>query len=211
MPLQNRSLDRDKGILRDANIVVIASEDTYAIKDYFRRFRTKKVQFEVLETEDGNSSPVAVLKRIDYFRSTVATEPGDEFWVCIDADHWLKAGHGKNLGRVLKECREKKYRVAFCNPCIELWFLLHFADFEAPAEGEAKCKDAESQLSNAVGGYSKAKCKRLVIGKHNVEEAIRRAKALDGPFESEHFPRSPVARVYKIVEYLIEHDQLHIG
>jgi hypothetical protein len=58
MPRKKRLLDRDAGIVRDASLIVIASEDTYAVKDYFSRFRTRKVQFIVVPTEDCHSAPV---------------------------------------------------------------------------------------------------------------------------------------------------------
>jgi hypothetical protein len=38
MPRKKRPLDRDGGALRDARLVVIASEDTLAVRDNFRGF-----------------------------------------------------------------------------------------------------------------------------------------------------------------------------
>ena len=35
MPRKKRPLDRDGGVLRDASLIVIASEDEYIVKDYF--------------------------------------------------------------------------------------------------------------------------------------------------------------------------------
>ena len=35
MPLKKRPLDRDRGVLRDASLIVIASEDTYAMQAAF--------------------------------------------------------------------------------------------------------------------------------------------------------------------------------
>ena len=43
MPRKKRPLDRDGGALRDARLVVIASEDTLAVRDYFSRFRLRRV------------------------------------------------------------------------------------------------------------------------------------------------------------------------
>ena len=74
MPRKKRPLDRDSGVLRDAKLIVIASEDKYAVQSYFRRFRTKKAQFVVLPTEDCHSSPENVIARLDKYYSTEATE-----------------------------------------------------------------------------------------------------------------------------------------
>lgn len=41
MPRKKRQRDRDAGVVRDATLVVIASEDKFAVENYFQRFRTK--------------------------------------------------------------------------------------------------------------------------------------------------------------------------
>lgn len=43
MPLKPRPLDRDNGVVRDASLVIIASEDRYAVKQYFSRFKPRRV------------------------------------------------------------------------------------------------------------------------------------------------------------------------
>jgi hypothetical protein len=55
MPRKSRPLDRTTGLVRDSSIVVIACEDTHAVKQYFAKFRTRRVQFKVLPTEEGYS------------------------------------------------------------------------------------------------------------------------------------------------------------
>ena len=65
---RKRKIDRQAGKLADTNLIVIASEDRYAVKQYFGLFHSAKIQFEVLETEDGASSPVDVLARLDMYR-----------------------------------------------------------------------------------------------------------------------------------------------
>ena len=78
MPLKPRKLDRENGIVRDASLIVIASEDTHAVKQYFQRFHTTKVQVEILPTEDGRSSPQAVVQRLDDYKADRQLGPGDE-------------------------------------------------------------------------------------------------------------------------------------
>jgi hypothetical protein len=38
-------------------LVVIASEDRYAVRQYFDFFESSRIQFRVLETQNGKSSP----------------------------------------------------------------------------------------------------------------------------------------------------------
>jgi len=67
MPLKPRKLDRENGIEPDASLIVVASEDTYAVERYFRLFHTTKVQVKVLPTDDGRSSPEAIVQRLDKY------------------------------------------------------------------------------------------------------------------------------------------------
>jgi len=196
--------------MRDASLVVIASEDKFAVESYFRRFRTRKVQFEVLPTLDGKSAPEAVLERLDEFRRTVATEEHDEFWICIDLDHWADDGHIQNLVRVLQLCRQKGYHIAINSPCVELWFLLHFADYVPPTStSPVRCAEPISQLEAATGKrYHKEKCDRLQISAAQVIDAVRRARLLDEG--ASEIPESPSARIYKIVEMLQQRDAIDL-
>jgi hypothetical protein len=70
MPRKKRPLDRDGGALRDARLVVIASEDTLAVRDYFSRFRLRRVQFRILPTEGGRSAPQHVVSGTPFAGST---------------------------------------------------------------------------------------------------------------------------------------------
>ena len=93
MPRKPRPLQRDPEVLRDASLIVIASEDRYAVESYFRRFRPKRVQFIVLPTLDCNSSPGHVLDRLNEFKQEYASESEDQFWLCIDADRWVEPNY----------------------------------------------------------------------------------------------------------------------
>jgi hypothetical protein len=206
MPRKKRPLDRDGGVLRDASLIVIASEDTYAVEDYFRRFRTRKVQFKVIPTEDGRSSPDDVASRLDDFKREVQTQPGDQFWLCIDRDHWANSGHIKNLAQVLQHCRQAEYQVAISNPCFELWLLLHFEDAK-PANG-CNCGEIASRLSAVAGGYDKTAVDRLPIQAAMVHDAIARAKALD--IDPSPIPESVLTRVYLILEVLLAREAIDL-
>ena len=66
---KKRPLDREAKPVRDASLVVIASEDRYAVRQYFDFFESTRIQFRVLETRDGKSAPEYVLERIsEYLR-----------------------------------------------------------------------------------------------------------------------------------------------
>ena len=71
-----------------------------------------------------------MIARLDGFKAEYATEEDDQFWLCIDKDHWAEPGHIANLRVVLQHCKQKGYRVAISNPCFELWLLLHIEEVD---------------------------------------------------------------------------------
>lgn len=204
MPRRKRPLQRDTGVVRDASLVVIASEDMYAVNQYFDRFRTRRVQFLVLPTADSRSSPIDVQERLDKFKAEYATEPGDQFWLCIDTDHWSEPNHIKNLMQVVQHCRQKDYRLAISNPCFELWLLLHFQDF-APASA-VTCEQVVTQLRQVAGGYNKKQVHRLSLDADKIRQALERARLMDK--SADMIPQNPTTRVYLLIAELLRRDAL---
>lgn len=102
---KKRPLDRKAKLVRDASLVVIASEDRYAVRQYFDFFESTRIQFRVLETQDGKSAPEYVLNRINEYQEEFAIGEGDMFWVVCDCDHWVEPNHIQNLTHVLQQCR----------------------------------------------------------------------------------------------------------
>ena len=197
---KKRPLDRKVNPARDANLVVIASEDRYAVRQYFDFFESTRMQFRVLETQDGKSAPEHVLNRIDAYLEEFEIGGGDMFWVVCDCDHWIEPNHIQNLTRVLQECRQKNIQVALSNPCFDLWLLLHFADF--PAEDILTCDEVADRLRAAAGGYDKTKVYNLPIDDEKVATAVKRA-ADKHPFPVE-IPTQPQTAVHVIIQSLID-------
>lgn len=204
MPRKKRPLDRYSGVLRDASLIVIASEDTYAVKDYFSRFKTRRVQFVVIPTEGGKSAPAEVIARLDKFKDDTATEENDQFWLCIDKDHWANSGHIANLTQVLQHCTQKKYQVAISNPCFELWLLLHFEDVE-PTD-QRTCRQIAGRVSELAAGYSK---KLLPLNETMVKDAVKRAQSLDT--SESLIPLTPSTGVHRIISALQAKDAIDLS
>jgi hypothetical protein len=206
MPRKKRPLDRDGGALRDASLIVIASEDTYAVKDYFLRFKTRRIQFIVIPTEGGRSAPDQVIYRLNKFKEEYATEEDDQFWLCIDTDHWANSGHIANLTRVLQHCKQKNYLVAISNPCFDLWLLLHFENVE-PSD-KRTCQEIAQRLSELVAGYGKKSCNQLPLKGTMVASAVERAQRLDAG--NSLIPKTASTGVYKIIVALRQRDAIEL-
>lgn len=197
---KKRPLKRVDGVHRDAILVVIASEDRYAVKQYFDLFKSTSIQFRVLETEDGSSSPEHVMARLDEFMKDHDFGEGDQFWFVADTDHWINSSHVQNLVEVTRQCRQKGIQVALSNPCFELWLLLHFADF--PTQDGLSCSQLGEQIRNIVGSYNKTKVFRLPITNESVKDAIKRSIAHFA--ESDTIPEKMQTAVHQIIKDLVD-------
>ena len=63
---KKRPLDRSSNPMRDARLIIIATEGRKTEEQYFRLFRSRRVQIIVLPTgKDNRSSPLDVLERLD--------------------------------------------------------------------------------------------------------------------------------------------------
>src|SRR5665213_2946471 len=129
MPLihrRSRPMPRDEGKLRDARLFVIATEDTYAPKQYFGFFEHPRIHVEVLETSIGEGpDPRSVLNRLIKFAEEYQITGDDQLWAFLDTDHWIRGNHKKGLIQAIDEARQRGYRVAMSHPCFDLWLLLH--------------------------------------------------------------------------------------
>jgi hypothetical protein len=207
MPRRRRPLDRKSGVLRDASLIVIASEDTHAVKQYFDRFELRRVQFVVLPTQKGRSSPEALIERLDLYQEEFEIGDGDQLWIVLDTDHWIRGGHRNNLIEVLNRCRQRNFRFAISNPCFELWLLLHFQDW--PVGNDLSCSEIIRQLRAVAGGYRKNAVYSLSITPASVEAAVERARSRDK--SGNWFPDEMGTQVYRIIDELTEREAISFG
>jgi hypothetical protein len=196
---KKRPLDRKANPVRDASLVVIASEDRYAVRQYFDFFQSTRIQFKVLETQDGRSAPAHVLNRLSEYLEEFEIGEGDSFWLVCDCDHWVEPNHIQNLTQVLRQCRQKDIEVALSNPCFDLWLLLHFTDF--PADDALTCDEVADRLRVAAGSYDKTRVYNLQLDDDKVSAAVKRA--VDKHPSPEEIPTRPQTAVHLIIQSLI--------
>lgn len=188
MTLKPRPLVRETATFRDDRLFIVACEDTYAPKHYFDIFQIPRVQIHVVPTQDGRSSPQHVLERLLAFDHA----EHDQRWLLLDIDHRNVGPHVKNLVDTIREAQQRGIHIAVCNPCFELWLLLHHQDVEGAF---GKCSDVERALKKTLGSYNK---RRLDIDsfKSGVVAACTRARQLD----QGDIPEGPSAQVHRILE-----------
>lgn len=200
--------------VRDARLIVIATEDTKATVSYFEMlvspqyYQSTRVQVKVLTREDTASSPERILAQLDAWRLEYQLNEDDELWLVIDVDRWGDA----KLSQIAQACGQKQIKLAVSNPAIELWFLLHLTDLEqydterlSRLQANKKAKASRSELEQAiieiVGSYNKS---NLDVDRYipHVELAIRRAEQLDIQ-PDDRWPQQLGTRVYLLARSMI--------
>lgn len=197
-------LDR-RDRFRDLRLYLVASEDTYAVKQYFDALKAnevideRKVEVRVLPSGTTGvlvqSNPASVLARLVGF-AIDDPQPFDERWLCLDLDHWGTGRHAPNLARACKEALEAGCQLAISNPAFEVWLLLHFSD--EPKATQAEC---EAAIRAVVGSYNKTRLQAERYTREAVDLAIARSRALDTD-PTQRWPQQPGSHVYRLVERL---------
>lgn len=189
---------------RDIKVFLVASEDTYAVEQYFEAlkdnvvFDTRRVVVKVLATGDsGRSDPASVRQRLTDIEQALDQKLDvDERWLCLEVDHWSTGRHARNLARACKEALEAGYGLAISNPAFEVWLLLHFSD--EPKGTQAEC---EAAIRAAVGSYDKTRLQADLYTRATVGLALTRARALDTD-PTQRWPQAPGSHLYRLVERL---------
>lgn len=209
-----RPFERPVGKLRDARLIVIATEDTKAAKAYFdamaspNYYQSSKIHVEVLPREDTASAPERILEQLDEWLAEYQIKEDDELWLVIDVDQW----GSRKLNQIAKACFQKNIYLAVSNPAIELWFLLHLTDvaqydkntcyeLQRNAKINGKRTRLEKEIINLVGRYDKGK---LHVDDYlpHIENAIAWAEKLDTN-PNDRWPQQLGTRVYLLARSII--------
>lgn len=210
IPGKRLSIGRAERAVKDAPAFVVASEDTYAPKQYFKALGLARVTVVVIPTPEnsGLSSPLHVVERLKdaflKFRNQNEIQGSDEFWVMLDTDHHMENNHIGGTLTALRQARQLGFDLAVSNPCFELWLLLHHIELPAGKVFE-RSADVASSLSEVLGSYNKSAIGTGSFPLSLVPHAIHRARTLESnPDAPEgHWPANTGTRVYRLMEKIL--------
>lgn len=167
---RERKIFTRKSSYRDSRLFVIATEGQNTEPLYFYslinlyEFQSPRIHIEVIPSQNGETSPHAVLKNLDEFKREYKLRENDELWMIIDRDiqSWTIA----NLTDCKTKCRQKNYNLCISNPNFEIWILLHFCDIQELESNEinkisrnertgSRCY-LETKIVEKVGSYNKS-------------------------------------------------------
>ena len=201
---RQRPIPRDAGKLRDTRLFVLATEDTYAPKQYFSFFRHPRIHVKVLETTDGISNPGAIVNRLISYAEEYQVGGDDQLWVLLDTDHWISGSHKAGLIKAIKAASERGYRVAMSNPCFDLWLLLHHEDI-ARGANFPNCNVVGERIKALKGEFNKTNLKEHHYEIGSAELAFIRAQALELELEraaADYWPETIGTRVWLLIHEL---------
>jgi hypothetical protein len=190
---KKRPLHRTTATLRDARLIVVATEGQETEKVYFSGFQSPRLHIHVVACEDGKSAPQHVLERLARFKSDYELAGDDQLWLVVDVDRW----RDRTLSEVAAECNRSRINLAVSNPCFELWVALHLPN---PPPDNATCDELVAHLRRELGSYRKSNfdVTRVLQG---LDTAIARARtALDGT--TDRWPQRMGTSVYKLAEQI---------
>ena len=201
-----RPLDRPE-LHRDFRRFVLATEDTYAPRQYFEEssiFRNPRIHVLTLPTQDGRSAPEHVLERLKAYRDEAKRknefEDEDEFWLVLDTNHWIEPNHIDNFTSVCGEALQQGFKLAHSRPCFEVWLLLHFEDLN-PSDQFQSCKEVEDRLKDVLGGYNGSRLDLSRFDRKNAGVAAKRAETLDNS-STDRWPQRTGTHIYRLVASL---------
>lgn len=116
----------------------------------------------------------------------------DEIWCVFDVDEHPA------LHEAIEQARANGIGLAISNPCVELWFVLHFEDQTAYIDR----RHAQSRSKDLLGCDKALTDDALELLADRYDDAVARAVALDRKHEGDGSPpgHNPSSQIWRLVE-----------
>lgn len=147
----------------------VATEDLYLTR--WKRLFRGTVNIEI---DSSKTAPLSIVrlaverKRAEEKNRRRGRSAHDEVWCMFDVDEH------PNLDEALGLARDHDIGVALSNPCLEMWFLLHFKDYTAHIERHAAQHECKKILG--CGKNLTSPALDMLVDHH--DEAADRARKL---------------------------------
>jgi len=181
------------------NKIVIVCEGIRTEINYFNSFKTRYSGVEIIALHPGNTDPINICKEAkkSIKKFDLELNNGDSLWCVFDVDD-----RQNNTFQEVKQICGNKVNIGLSNPCIELWFLLHFEN----ATKRIERVDVIRQLRQYITKYDKSMDIREILRGYEAE-AIIRAQELNQSLESRQIEKistesNPSTQVYLLVEHI---------
>jgi len=148
------SLKRKSASRSPLRKVFVFGEGALTERDYFAAMQEKMDKSHIkINYRGGIGVPLTVVETaLEHIKDLARTRKGgrknsfeknDEVWAIFDKDDHPSFDRAKNI------CETRKLNFIYCDPCFELWLVLHFQDCDAPTHS----KQAQEMARKLVPGY----------------------------------------------------------
>jgi hypothetical protein len=165
---------------------------------YWHRLHRERVVVSISEFHGTPRSLVeaAVAEQKEHARAARRRggDPFDQYWCVFDVD-----AHPR-LAEALDLATRHNIEIAYSNPCIELWFVLHFRDQNAYID-----RHAVQRLSRDLLGCEKLlTAEALATLERLHEDAVTRARALDEKHLGDDSPpgSNPSSTLWRLIDVI---------
>lgn len=186
-----------RGPQRKSFLVLVEGQVTEA--DYLLYWKRRLRLRAQVDVPDFHGTPLSLVeKAVELKAAEERTEKRgrgrmhDEYWCVFDIDTH------PNVPEAIELARASEIELAISNPCIELWFLLHFAEHSAYIE----CTDAARAVKAETGAGKSISPDGLEQLSERFEAARGRAQRLEAKHRGDGTPApgNPSSDAWRLID-----------
>jgi hypothetical protein len=150
-------------------LIVCEGQKTEVI--YFEGYRKRDSGVRIFIPNLTDTDPVSL---VEHANSLNRRQKYDHTWCVFDADE----NNENTITQAGKMAQKYGVKIAFSNPCFELWYLLHFVFHDR----KISTKEAQKMLNSRLPNYEKNKDYNCILGRQR-ETAIDNASKLNSIYK----------------------------
>lgn len=181
-------------------LIIIACEGTKTEPTYFKKFKKRGSGLEIVIPNTSRTDPISLvnfaIKKCNEYGFDAKN--GDKAYCVYD----VNSNTNRDLKNACRLARENRIEICLSNPCFELWYLLHYGQYNFPTD----CSQLIDKLTSYIPEYKKnIDIYDLIDGRRQI--AIKNARCLNDFHESSGISLNkrecnPSTQVFKIIEYI---------
>lgn len=155
-------------------IFLLVCDDKKTSPIYFRNYNDRKSPLKIETPPSGGKDPLSLTKyakdllKGDY--SYLDLENGDAVWCVFDRDDTPNDA----IIKAFESAKKNNIRICLSNPCFELWYLLHFGDYNVTL---GDCGNVIRKLKEYIPSYVKNENYYTTLKSRTIN-AVKHAKRL---------------------------------
>jgi len=185
------------------NIIIIICEGETEVK-YFNGFKTRYSNMRIRPlnpnyTDAKNLVDEAIKEQSELKKKIDNSIKSHSVWCAFDVDE----KDSQAIREAIEKADKHLIKIALSNPCLELWYLIHYQNQTAGIERH----DALRQLRTYIPNYEKGDDEIYSLIRDHQHDAIRRAKELNEQHTRNDInllshASNPSSQVFELVDHI---------